>query len=89
MTASARELLESARKGLAPGEHENWLVPLIAQGACTKLARSPLQAALLGRKSRPRGNNRIVERNPRWRESRARTRTHSRGTLQWHVSKAP
>ena len=44
MTASARELLESARNELAPGEHENRLVPLIARGAASREALAALAA---------------------------------------------
>jgi len=44
MTASARELLESARRELAPGEHDNRLVPLIAQGAASREALAALAA---------------------------------------------
>jgi hypothetical protein len=44
MTASARELLESARQQLAPGEHENRLVPLIAQGAASRESLAALAA---------------------------------------------
>jgi hypothetical protein len=44
MTASARELLESMRKELAPGKHENRLVPLIARGAASRKALSALAA---------------------------------------------
>jgi hypothetical protein len=44
MTASARELLESARKELAPGTHENRLVPLIAQGTASREALAALAA---------------------------------------------
>jgi TENA/THI-4/PQQC family len=44
MTASARELLECTRKELAPGEHENRLVPLIARGAASRGALAALAA---------------------------------------------
>lgn len=44
MTASARELLRSARSELAPGEHENRLVPLIAQGTASREALAALAA---------------------------------------------
>ncbi|HTI21953.1 MAG TPA: transcriptional regulator [Kutzneria sp.] len=44
MTASARELLETARKDLAPGEHENRLVPLIAAGTASRKALAALAA---------------------------------------------
>jgi hypothetical protein len=44
MTASARELLQSAREELAPGEHENLLVPLIAKGAASRQALAALAA---------------------------------------------
>jgi hypothetical protein len=44
MTASARELLQSARSELAPGEHENRLVPLIAQGTASTEALAALAA---------------------------------------------
>jgi hypothetical protein len=44
MTASARELLETARKDLAPGEHENRLVPLIAAGTASRNALAALAA---------------------------------------------
>jgi hypothetical protein len=44
MTASARELLESARTELAPGKHENRLIPLIAQGAASREALAALAA---------------------------------------------
>jgi len=44
MTATARELLESARSELAPGEHENRLVPLIAQGTASREALAALAA---------------------------------------------
>lgn len=44
MTASARQLLESAREELAPGEHENLLVPLIAKGAASMEALAALAA---------------------------------------------
>ena len=44
MTASARELLETARKDLAPGEHENRLVPLIADGKASRKALAALAA---------------------------------------------
>jgi hypothetical protein len=44
MTASARQLLETARKDLAPGEHENRLVPLIAAGTASREALAALAA---------------------------------------------
>ncbi|HEY0501709.1 MAG TPA: transcriptional regulator [Kutzneria sp.] len=44
MTASARQLLETARKELAPGEHENRLVPLIAAGTASREALAALAA---------------------------------------------
>ena len=44
MTASARELLEAVRSELAPGEHENRLVPLIARGAASREALAALAA---------------------------------------------
>jgi hypothetical protein len=44
MTASARELLETARKDLALGEHENRLVPLIAAGTASRKALAALAA---------------------------------------------
>ena len=44
MTASARALLESARRELAPSEHENRLVPLIARGAASREALAALAA---------------------------------------------
>ncbi|AHH96221.1 hypothetical protein GCM10010174_44240 [Kutzneria viridogrisea] len=44
MTASARELLAAARQDLAPGEHENRLVPLIAQGTAPRAAIAALAA---------------------------------------------
>jgi len=44
MTASARQLLESAREELAPGAHENLLVPLIAKGAASRDALAALAA---------------------------------------------
>jgi hypothetical protein len=44
MTVSARELLQIAREELAPGEHENRLVPLIAQGAASRDALAALAA---------------------------------------------
>jgi hypothetical protein len=44
MTASARQLLETARKELAPGEHENRLVPLIAAGTASRKALAALAA---------------------------------------------
>ena len=44
MTASARELLESVRSELAPNEHENRLVALIAQGTAAREALAALAA---------------------------------------------
>jgi len=44
MAASARELLDSIRRDLAPGEHENRLVPLIAKGAASRKALAALAA---------------------------------------------
>jgi hypothetical protein len=44
MTISARELLESARSELAPGEHDNRLVALIAQGTASPEALAALAA---------------------------------------------
>jgi hypothetical protein len=44
MTATARELLESARSGLAPGEHENRLIALIARGTASREALAALAA---------------------------------------------
>lgn len=46
MTASARELLESARQDLAPGEHENRLVALISQGMASREALAALARPL-------------------------------------------
>ncbi|MGH2942807.1 MAG: hypothetical protein ACRDLN_08560 [Solirubrobacteraceae bacterium] len=43
MAASARELLDAARRELAP-EHENRLVPLIAQGTASRAALAALAA---------------------------------------------
>ena len=44
MTASARELLESAREELAAGEHENRLIPLIGRGAASRDVLAALAA---------------------------------------------
>jgi hypothetical protein len=44
MTASARELLESAREELALGEHENRLIPLISRGAASRDVLAALAA---------------------------------------------
>jgi hypothetical protein len=44
MTASARELRESVRRELAPGEHDNRLVPLVAQGVASTAALAALAA---------------------------------------------
>jgi hypothetical protein len=44
MAASARELLESTRRELAPGEHENRLVPLVARGSASREALAALAA---------------------------------------------
>jgi TENA/THI-4/PQQC family len=44
MTASARELLQAARAQLAPGEHENLLVELIARGTASREALAALAA---------------------------------------------
>jgi hypothetical protein len=44
MTASARELLNAIREELAPGEDDNRLVPLIAQGAASREALGALAA---------------------------------------------
>jgi TENA/THI-4/PQQC family protein len=44
MAASAWQLLKSAREELAPGEHENRLVPLIARGTASREALAALAA---------------------------------------------